>query len=259
MRDLEFVIISLKASADRRELVAAQMNRQSRPWRFFDALTAVNSTLPHDPERSLIRRGYRLRPAEIGCFSSHFRCLKDHASSNDGANYLIVLEDDVFVDETFDFDLLITAMSELGIHYLKLYSRFLTRFRFIGRLGQRGMYRFVVPPYGTQAYVVSKIGARRITESISRIDRPIDDELDRYWSSGIPTYALFPYPVIELGLRTTIEKGFNAPEDASALQRLWRFAFNWLDKFPREYASACLRVRDRQIAKALRKLDLTPP
>lgn len=254
--DIEFVIVSLKTSSERRRLMAAQMSRQSRPWRFFDALTAVDRTLPYDAERSLIRRGYRLRPTEIGCFSSHFQCLKEHAASFNGANYMVVLEDDVFIDETFDFNLLTVAMSVLDIHYFKLYSRFLTRCRFIGRLGQRGIYRFVVPPYGTQAYVVSKAGARRATESITRIDRPIDDELDRYWSSGLPTYAVFPYPVIELSLRSTIDKGFSAPDIASASQRLARFGFNWLDKIPRECADARLRNQDRRLAKAIAKSNL---
>jgi glycosyl transferase family 25 len=103
---------------------------------------------------------------------------------------------------------------------------------------------------------VSKSGARRITESISRIDRPIDDELDRYWARGLPTYAVFPYPVIERNLGSTIEKGFDAPESASTMQRVSRFALNWLDKFPREYANARLRPRDKLMAKAIKNLSL---
>jgi GR25 family glycosyltransferase involved in LPS biosynthesis len=155
---------------------------------------------------------------------------------------MVVLEDDVLLDERFDFGALPTLMSQLDIHYLKLYSRFLTRFRYLGRIGQRGLYRFVVPPYGSQAYVISKVGARRLVSAAKRIERPIDDEMDRYWVNGLPTYVLFPFPVLESELGSTIAKG---SAQLTLLQGIESRAFIWADKVPREYANLRLLLRDR--------------
>ncbi len=102
--------------------------------------------------------------------------------------------------------LLPELLRSLDIHYLKLFSRFITRFRYLGRIGARGLYRFVVPPYGTQAYVVSKSGARTLVNALCRIERPVDDEMDRYWINGLPTYALFPYPALESDLELPLPK-----------------------------------------------------
>jgi glycosyl transferase, family 25 len=248
----EFVIISLPSSAERRAMLSERLRAFNWPWRYFDAHTAKESTLPYDPERALLRRGYRLKPGEIGCFSSHYECLCQHADPNRASpEFMFVLEDDVFMDESFDFEALASLMLELRIDYLKLYARFMTRSRYIGRIGQRALYRFVVPPYGTQAYVVSKVGAMRLAGSISRIDRPIDDELDRYWNNGLPTYALFPYPVLELNLSSTILDGSSHATDKSRLQRLISMAFTWVDKIPREWTNLRLLRRDSALRAKL--------
>src|ERR1019366_462086 len=252
MPSLELVVISLTSSNDRRAMVSARLSQLPWPWRFFDARTAADNTLPYEPERAAIRRGYRLASAEIGCFVSHFECLREYAYSPASApEFMIVLEDDVVLDDDYDFEVLAALMSALDIHYLKLFSRFMTRVRFLGRLGQRGLYRFVVPPYGNQAYVVSKIGARRLADSIRRIDRPIDDEMDRYWVNALPTYALFPYPARELNMQSTIIKGFTDVSGGSLVQKLRSAAFNWADKIPREYANLRFTSRDLALGKKI--------
>jgi glycosyl transferase family 25 len=255
MQTVEFAIISLPRSTDRREMVAERMSKLRWKWRFFDASSAIADGLSHDPERVLIRRGYKLSEAEIGCFSSHISCLKEYsASASSASDYLIVIEDDVFLDMSFDFDALPGLMDQLGIHYMRLYSRFVTRAEYIGRIGLKGLYRFVVPPYGTQAYIVSKAGAKQLVQSITRIDRPIDDEMDRYWVNGLPTYALFPYPAIELNLQSTIVKGFAKKDSRSRSQKLKFAMYTWLDKIPRELASLKLKERDRAMSELVQKL-----
>jgi len=252
----EIVVISLASATQRRRSAAERLNALPWRWRFFDAHTATQNTLPYDPERAMLQRGYRLTTAEIGCFSSHFECIKAHAAQPDGAlPYLLVMEDDVVLDPQFDLELLPRLMGQLGIDYLKLFSRFMTRVSYIGRVGiDRGLYRFIVPPYGTQAYVISRAGAQRLVSSISRIDRPVDDELDRYWANGLPTYALFPYPVSESSTTTTVAKGFSNNQSASQWQRIHANALLWRDKFRREWANLRLGTRDKAVTRGLREL-----
>jgi glycosyl transferase, family 25 len=253
MVSIEFRVISLTAAAQRRGMVEQRMARLGLPWRFYDAHTASDNTLPYDAERALTRRGYRLKPAEIGCFSSHVGCLRAYLADPTGAEFLIVLEDDVLLDEHFDFSRLPELLRSLDIHYLKLFSRFITRSRYLGRIGARGLYRFVVPPYGTQAYVVSKSGARSLVNALSRIERPVDDEMDRYWTNGLPTYALFPYPALESDLGTTVAKGFSESTPLTLRQTLSLRAHVWAEKLPREWASLRLRANDRVVSAKLAK------
>jgi glycosyl transferase, family 25 len=245
---IEFRVISLTSALNRRALVEQRVGRLGLPWRFYDAHTASDNTLPYDAERALTRRGYRLKPAEIGCFSSHVGCLRAYLEDPRAAEFLIVLEDDVLLDEHFDFSVLPELLRSLDIHYLKLFSRFITRFRYLGRIGVRGLYRFVVPPYGTQAYVVSKSGARTLVNALCRIERPVDDEMDRYWINGLPTYALFPYPALESDLASTVAKGFSEPTALTLRQSLSLRAHIWAEKLPREWASLRLRTRDRVVS-----------
>ena len=240
--------------------MSARLRQLPWPWRFFDARTAAENTLPYDPERAEVRRGYKLGPAEIGCFASHYECLREYSLSPAGsADFMIVLEDDVATDDSYDFGALVALLNTLNIHYLKLFSRFMTRVRFLGRIGQRGLYRFVVPPYGTQAYVVSRVGARRLAHAIARIDRPIDDEMDRYWINGLPTYALFPYPVLELNVKSTIIKGFAHVRRKSLVQKMRSSAFNWADKIPREYANLRLMSEDLALGKKISHIQSHDP
>ena len=43
-----------------------------------------------------------------------------------------------------------------------------------------------------------------MVHSCSRIVRPIDSQLDRYWEHGLPNLALFPFPIIEEFAGSTI-------------------------------------------------------
>jgi glycosyl transferase family 25 len=249
---LEFVVISLPTSTERRRMVREAMEHSRWPWKFFDARSAPDSSLEFEPERSVVTRGYRLTPAELSCFSSHLDCLRNFAdASNPASSYMVVLEDDVRIDGHFDFDLLPWLMNDLALDYLKLYSRFMTRFRYLGRVGYRGLYRFVVPPYGAQAYIVSRLAAQKFVDRIRRIDRPIDDELERYWRHDLPIYTLFPYPVIELSIGSTVPKGSSAAPALTWSQRLGRFSGIWREKIEREVANRRLFARDRSIAAKL--------
>jgi len=255
MASIEIAVISLPNATDRRTAAAERLNALAWPWRFFNAHTANENSLPYDPEQALLRRGYRLKPAEIGCFSSHFACMKAHSARTEGEYpYLLVLEDDVVLDPAFNLEMIPALMQSLQIEYLRLFSRFMTRVKYLGRVGSdRGLYRFIVPPYGTQAYVVSKLGARRFVESVSRIDRPVDDELDRYWANQLPTYALYPYPVIESSTLTTVAKGFADNATVSRSHRAHAFALLWREKFRRERANLRLAAQDAAVARALRQ------
>jgi glycosyl transferase family 25 len=120
------------------------------------------------------------------------------------------------------------------------------------QLGQRYLIRFGTPPWGTQAYIVSREGAARLTQSIKSISRPVDDEFDRFWQHGLPSYALFPYPVMELESSTTIVKSKLDTTLLPARKRLLNYWSRGSEKARKECANLWLTFRDRDIERRLR-------
>lgn len=253
---LEIAVISLASSTERRKLVCERMKQCPVPWRIHDASNGEDNPLPYDPDRAMITYGARLTPNEIGCCVSHYRCIREFAFSESRFNYMLVLEDDVWVDFGFNFAGLPRVMSRLGMEYLKLYSRQIAGTIFLGRFGHRSFFRFTRPQWGNQAFVVSREGARRFVAAIPRIDRMIDDEMDRYWVNGLPTYALYPYPVVELNSPSTVPKGTAAGEKLSPKQKVLRILFRLQTKLRRTYANRLLRSRDRKIYQLLNQPDM---
>lgn len=248
-QQLQIVVISLAGSTERREMVSARMEASAIPWRIYDASGGEDNTLPHDPVRTLVRHGSTLTQSEIGCFLSHYRCLRDFSVGDSAYDYMLVLEDDVWIDRSFDFNRLPLILGWLDIHFLLLYSRQIGEARFLGKIGHRLLYRFVNMPFGNQAYIVSKAGAKKIVDAIRRIDRPIDKEMEMYWINGLPTYALFPYPVLEMNFKTTVDKGYAVLQKRTLSLRLRRCLFLFANMIRRTRADLSLFPRDRRILK----------
>lgn len=249
--ELEVVVVSLASAGERRARVERMMAEAPLRWRFFDARTRPPS-LPYDADRALIEKGRPLSPAELGCFASHYELLREFAEGG-GPEYLLVLEDDVHVDPNFWFESLPELMRRGGIELLRLYARFLFRSRHVARISDRhSVVRFTRPVFGTQAYVVSREGARRLTTPIRQVVRPCDDEFDRFWKNGVPLYALFPFLVLELEGESTIHgrgpREFRLSPRQLALRRIVRRAAKWR----RFLADKRLKARDRAVAARLR-------
>lgn len=253
---LQIAVISLPASLERRAMVQSMLEGSGLPWRFFDAGNGDNPPLPYDAARATLRQGRALTPGEIGCFVSHYRCLSEFAAHGTSADYLLVIEDDVKMDLGFCFTNLPSLLNRLEIDFLMLSTRQVAPARFLGRVGHRSLFRFAHAPYGTQAYLVSQKGARRFTQSIRRIDRPIDDEMQRYWIHGLPIYALFPYPVIELSFPSTVPKGSTEAAKISSATKLLRIFYRMQQRVRRVTAHLLLRGRDKKIERILRAQGL---
>ena len=249
----EIVVASLASAVERRRRVEAMLAGSPWKWRLFDACTTPREDIPYDERAARIQRGRALSRAEVCTFATHYTILRDFAEGA-GEGCLMVLEDDVLIDGGFPFERLPRLMAAAGIDMLRLYSRFLYENRRVAEVGTRHhLVRFKRPVFGLQAYVVTREGARRTTAPIRRIVRPGDDEFDRFWANGVPLYALYPYPAIELEGpstmlgRETMEQ--NAADDRPGI--LFRLHHR-LEKLRRFAANARLRRRDYEIRRRLR-------
>jgi glycosyl transferase family 25 len=204
-RPLTIKVINLEKDAARRQAVTENLKDfNGGNWSFFKALGS-DSPCSHvpDPAGQLIRYGRELGPGEIGCFKSHVAVMQAFIADPD-AEWLLVLEDDVWVDVLFDYQKVIRDAEKLGINYVRLYAKRFKPARVIHGWGEHQLIRYETDPYGTQAYLINKPGAQRFLESVKTITMPIDDELSRFWVNGLDTYAVYPFPVIEKSARSNL-------------------------------------------------------
>jgi glycosyl transferase family 25 len=118
---------------------------------------------------------------------------------------MLVLEDDLLIDPVFfgAMDRVATEAARYG--YLRLYAKVPRVMWREAAFLDRHVARFACETFGTQGYFVTKIVAAQFLRSVCKLVRPIDDEMDRYWAHGVLIRAIFPFPVMEINLGSTIE------------------------------------------------------
>lgn len=228
---LQARVISLETSVDRRRLVAENLKDFQIPWRFFDALRGDDHCvyLP-DEKNQIVRFGRNLTNSEIGCFKSHVTAMSEFETCPD-LKWLLVIEDDVWVDTLFDFKALAEWLESQGINYLRLYARRWKSADVVAYWNDRQFIRFKTDPYGAQAYLINRAGAEAFRRSFKSIDMPIDDELGRFWLHGLEIYALFPFPVIERAATSTLQSDRSLmPVPNAGFRRQLVRAFDYLLK-----------------------------
>ena len=225
------VVISLPEAADRRATFAARAAQTSLPWRWFDARRELGPGLEHDPDEAIVAKGRPMYPGELGCYASHYAAWTSFLESD--TDQLLVLEDDTIVDWGFLAAMVEVDLAAAGIAYLRLYAKRPCPFRTLltnAIVRQRSIIEFFDRPLGTQGYVLTRAGARRLVPHCRRVRRPIDDELDRSWDHGIRTLCVFPFPVIEESTASGIEAARWDPYVMPRRLRLRRYRTRLTDR-----------------------------
>jgi glycosyl transferase family 25 len=175
--------------------MADQLDKLGLPWSFFDARTTPPIDIPYDEVLAGHLWGQPLTPGELGCYASHYELWKSVAAE-DGPAALLVLEDDIWLDPTFfaHHEQLVEAAQRFG--YLRLCATVPTALETEDKFLDRFVARVKGRCFGTQAYLMTRAPARRLLASVTKVIRPIDDELDRYWVHGVPNRVVYPFPVL---------------------------------------------------------------
>lgn len=244
-------VISLPGALERRRAMAIHLDAQQRNWAFFDACDGSSAEAPpYDEHRAAHVRGRTLLRGEIGCFQSHWTLWKQLIESND--EWWLILEDDHWLDPTFDLWKTTCLANDLNIHYIRLSYIYNQKFVLLGNFLGRQFLRYRSGPYGSGAYLLSRVGAQRLISSVPAIVRPIDDELDCFWLRELPAVALFPPPTLNLGFgsSTISAKESRRMDDG----RTWQQMINWFlvrlnRKLRKEYSNIYLRQFDRNCRK----------
>lgn len=218
---VHFRIISL-AKSGRRGMMANQFARTGFSWSFFDGLTELPAELLYNEKAARVVRGRHLESGELGCFASHHAVWKE-LIANDAVDAYVVLEDDVVINSGF-FETFIGSLAAGGpqFHYARFYAKVpvpaINRAPYLDRF----LIEFGEIAFGTQAYYIDKVAAAAYLKSIRDVRRPVDDEMDRAWAHGVPNLCVYPHPVFELQLASTIQSGRRRLDPPGGLGRmLW--------------------------------------
>jgi glycosyl transferase, family 25 len=201
----DIYVISLETSSDRRESFKRHCAAADAtlPWRFFDAHTTMTNELSYRESDAIAAKGRALYPRELAAYSSHYASWAKML--REGADQLLVLEDDVVVDWEFLKVLSSQNLSSLGISYLKLFNKNITPYRVLtDNFHRRCLIDCRGFSHGMQAYMLTRGGAERFLAVCKKVSRPIDDEMDRSWAHGVPNLAVFPFPAFERHVTSTI-------------------------------------------------------
>jgi glycosyl transferase family 25 len=198
-------VVSLKTAVDRRDTFRKRATAAGSSWEFFDAHTALGADLSYSDADALKYKGRALRLGELGCYSSHYHLWKQLV--DDDAKQYIILEDDVIVDWKAIFLISSVDFERSSLNYVRLYykkpCKFIVRNRhFLTR--NFSLIELTNLAFGTQGYVITKSGAASLIKYCEDVCRPIDDQMDRFWDHGLPNLCLFPFPLMEEAVASTI-------------------------------------------------------
>lgn len=209
MQNLVVKIISLSSASERRESISTVLNANGAfRWIFFDALSASDPVdgLAVCTRSQLHSFGRILNDGEIGCFKSHYVVLKNFAAQSE-KKWLLVLEDDVWLDVRYDIVELIGYVESSGIDYIRLCAKNYQPADVIAYMaGLRQIVRFRTDPFGAQAHLINVRGAKSFLEGLSVVRRPVDDELGRFWRHHLDAYCVFPCPAVERVVPSSLEQ-----------------------------------------------------
>ncbi len=176
-------------------------------FRFLDAATNVIDGVRVDEMLSYKHCGRLLVGGEIACFCSHLLAWKE-LLADERLTQMIILEDDVLADW-----LAVRQIAEVdwigqGVSYLKLFWKYPAKYvvrKWSDPIKDRHLVQFTTLALGANAYLITRRAAQSFVEAFSVISRPIDVEMDRPWSTGVPVFGTVPICAIELVVPSTIK------------------------------------------------------
>jgi glycosyl transferase family 25 len=234
----------MENSTDRRRAFTQAAAGTDLPWSFFPAYREIASPLAYREADAVRRFGRPMAANEIGCYTSHYKCWEWLAQSD--YKQVIIFEDDVLCDWAALKAIAAHDYSPYGINFLRLFATHPVKWKIVKfRLLSPHIHliRTVDTTFGMQGYLLTKDGAQRLLSRYANILMPVDWVVSRYWEHGLLNYSVFPYPIIERHVPSTIGDERNRKIKISLSDRLFRFLWKRRDRIARKYTELMLARR----------------
>lgn len=189
---MKIFVLNLARATQRRALMESRLAELGLEGEILPAIEGAHippAELPAGTEPGL-------SPGEIGCYLSHVRFWQTVVERK--LPHAMILEDDVILDPQLMEVADEIAALDLPCEAVRLSS--IQPVRGLPVAALSGGRRLILPnknPSGTQGYLVSLAGARRLLASLSIPKMPIDNALDAYWKQGLAIPVVFPCVVRE--------------------------------------------------------------
>ncbi|QLH72370.1 glycosyltransferase family 25 protein [Rhodopseudomonas palustris] len=243
---VKIVVLSLPTATARRSQMSAMLGNTSLDWQYFDAHASLMCPNLHYDGAELRRHfGRNLSPPEIAVCSSHAAILQEFVDRNQ-ADYILVLEDDVIFDTDFPLDQFCAFCASNGLEYVRLFGKHYAKAVHLGFFYDRSIVRFTTSPAGAQAYLMSRMAARRFLDSYRSIRATVDLAMDSFWITQLPIYSIFPYPIIERFSPTSIPMPPHTVEVRGLEHAIWQGA-RVVNKAKKILTNAKLRKSDESL------------
>lgn len=240
-------VISLERSTDRRDTFSQMAAATKVDWDFFPACTGLKPPLTYDRRAATRRSGRPMTPAEIGCYASHFKLWEWLAGSD--YDQLIILEDDVIVHWGVIEQLAATKFSDHRVDLLRLFATHPFKWKFVKHqplFAGRHLIRIAGMTYGMQGYLITRAAARSLVARYAAIRAPVDWVLNWYWEHGIFNYCLFPSPLIDRLMPSTIGHCRHDETSTSPLDRFLYALTQQRDKLKRAFVERLYFLRSNR-------------
>lgn len=187
--------------------------------------------------KAMIYRRAPLTSAEVGCYLSHYRLIKE--AYDQGLNHICLFEDDVVAEPGLG-DLL-RAIVELddSAHLVRLMSLKIRKRKVVQSLPAG--YTLVRPlrgAVGTQGYVVNRIGMKKILDFGATIYMPIDKLYDNFFLYDLNCFSVEPHAIFEITRPTSVTKATLNSKKKWIVEIRWR-----INKFVRSLSRKMHHVK----------------
>lgn len=186
--------INVATNDFRRERILAQSTKAGIDIQIFNAITPANtSDIPNKYSEKKARNfsGRPLMKTEIACGLSHISLWRK-LQNDMNADYYLILEDDIDIQHNMADIINNLDLSNVG--FLKLSGQQERPMKKICDLNKPfSLYKYAFGPLDGAAYLVSKLGAKKLDKYCQQLHAPIDILMDRSYDHNVSIYGVLPY------------------------------------------------------------------
>jgi glycosyl transferase family 25 len=198
---MQTYVINLDRSADRWQRIHSHLSDLGVAHERVDAIDAQSHSLDesgYNPERNTAEYFLPLKSAEVACYMSHLKALKQFLA-DPSVEYGLILEDDVELLEASEGMESIAnwlGCNDAGV--VKLYSKRRVFGNQVGRLSNTSILKPWRIPLGFQAQLWNRLAAQEFVNKYASFYQPVDVEFQFNWRYGFSVYLVDENKVREL-------------------------------------------------------------
>lgn len=216
MQSTAVFVISLKRSPERRDYIAAQLNKQGINFSFFDAIDGNDQSNPlfkryNYKKRLWLTSGKMPSKGEMGCYGSHYSLWQKCVDLNQP---VIVVEDDAGISAN--------AAEALALVEKKIQQYGFIRLEPIGNSDTITMEQqqdYCIEHinsnfWGARCYAIAPWAAQKLLNGSQRWSIPVDNYIGKSFIHGVESYYLTPNlieDVAEFETTIQIQDGYKTP------------------------------------------------